>query len=155
MPGDLSRALKGRRLQLGLTLSQVARRVRTSPATISRYESGWHRFELYTLQKLASALGCRLRVGLEPVRPRTPAASPRSAIKRLGRLFWDTPLQQADLRRHPRWVIRRVLETGALEDVRILVQLLGKDKVLSEAASIRFKSPKTARFWKSMIELEG
>lgn len=155
MPASLSLALKQRRLQLGLTLSQVARRVRTSPATISRYESGWHRFELYTLQKLASALECRLRIGLEPVRLSTPAASTRSSLKRLGRLFWDTPLRQEDLRLHPHWVIQRILEAGTLEDVRILVALLGKDRVLSEAASIRFRSVKTARFWKSMLELEG
>lgn len=155
MPASLSLALKQRRLQLGLTLSQVARRVRTSPATISRYESGWHRFELYTLQKLASALECRLRIGLEPVRLSTPAASNRSSLKRLGRLFWDTPLRQEDLRLHPHWVIQRILEAGTLEDVRILVALLGKDRVLSEAASIRFRSVKTARFWKSMLELEG
>jgi transcriptional regulator with XRE-family HTH domain len=155
MLGSLSLALKQRRLQLGLTLSQVARRVRTSPAAISRYESGWHRFELYTLQKLASALGCRLRIGLDPVNPRMPAASTRSSLKRLGRLFWDTPLRQEDLHLHPRWVVRRVLETGALEDVRMLVGLLGKDRVLSEAASIPFRSMKTAGFWKSMRELEG
>lgn len=152
---DLSLALKNRRRQLGLTLTQLARRVRTSPATISRYESGWNRFELYTLQKLASALGCSLRIELEPIRRQGSPALPAVAVARLGRLFWDKPLQEADLVGHPRWVIQRVLEFGTLPDVRILVQLLGKAKVLEEAGSIRFRSPKTSAFWSSLRELEG
>ncbi|MBN1835024.1 MAG: helix-turn-helix domain-containing protein, partial [Spirochaetales bacterium] len=49
-PCDLSETIRRRRRELGLSLSQLARRIRSSPATVHRYESGWHRFELYTLQ---------------------------------------------------------------------------------------------------------
>jgi len=152
---SLSSRIRRRRRQLGLSLSQLARIVRTSPATIARYESGWHRFQLYTLEKLASALGCRLKVELQAVRLASPAVSWRSARRRLGRLFWDTPLGEADLRRHPRWVIRRVLEFGDLADVQLLVRLVGRSGILREACSIRFGSRKTHSFWESMIGLEG
>jgi transcriptional regulator with XRE-family HTH domain len=149
MTGGLSESLRARRLQLGLSLSQLARRVRTSAATISRYESGWHRFELYTLQKLAAALGCRLRIQLEPLDRGS------SAIDRIGRLFWDKPLEEEDYMRYPRWVARRVLEFGTLEDVRALIGRMGKGRFLQEVGAIRFGAEKTRTFWRMMLEYEG
>ena len=151
----ISQALKRRRQQLGLSLARLAGRVRTSAATISRYENGWHRFEVYTLQKLASALGCRLVIGLEPLSPEIAKPGREVVVRRIRRLFWDKPLQVADLREHPQWVVRRVLELGSLADVQALVGLLGKGAFLQQVACLRFYSDKTTRFWAAMLAQEG
>lgn len=151
----ISAALKRRRQDLGLSLSRLARRVGTSPATIFRYENGWHRFELYTLQKLASALGCSLTVGLAPLRFESAKPGKEAAIGRLRRLFWDKPLAAADLREHKHWVVRRVLEFGGLSDVRDLEGLLGRNELLRLAACLRFSSERTSRFWTAILAQEG
>jgi transcriptional regulator with XRE-family HTH domain len=151
----MSSSIRERRLQLGLTLSQLARRVRTSAATISRYESGWHRFELFTLQKLASALGCRLRVQLEPINRSVSTMASEAPTDRIQRLFWDKPLEDADFTHYPRWVIQRVLDLGSLMDVRVLIGRMGKDKFLQEVGAIRFSSDKAQAFWRMMLEFEG
>ncbi len=152
---DISRQLRGRRRELGLSLARVARRARTSPASVLRYETGWHRFELYTLQKLASALDCRLAVGLQPLASPGPKQSREEAARRLRRLFWDKPLASSDIQDHPLWVVRRVLEYGGLSDVQALVLLFGGSALLRLAACLRFSSPKTASFWKAMLAQEG
>jgi transcriptional regulator with XRE-family HTH domain len=153
--GGISGELKRRREALGLSLANLARRVRTSAATISRYENGWHRFEMYTLQKLAAGLGCRLVIALEPLAPDSAKLSRQAAMRRLRRLFWDKPLRPADLRDYPTWVMRRVLEYGGLPDVRALVHLLGRGEFLRLAACLRFPSEKTGLFWAAMLAQEG
>jgi transcriptional regulator with XRE-family HTH domain len=152
---EIPGALKRRRQELGLSLAKLAGRVRTSAATISRYENGWHRFEMYTLQKLASGLGCRLVIGLEPLVAHGAKEGRPTAIARLRRLFWDTPLRPTHLRDYPTWVMRRVLEYGGLPDIRALLRLLGRNEFLRLAAGMRFSSEKTGRFWAAMLAQEG
>jgi len=154
-PDEISQALKQRRRELGLSLAGLAQRVRTSAATISRYGNGWNRFQVYTLQKLASALGCRLVIALEPLRAVRGSPGKAAALKRLRRLFWDKPLRAADLQQYPDWVIRRVLDFGNLADVRALIGLLGRKAFLQRAAGLRFTSKKSERFWASIAEREG
>ena len=43
---EISRQLRARREEIGLSLAQLARRADTSAATLSRYETGWSRFEV-------------------------------------------------------------------------------------------------------------
>ena len=154
-PGDLSETIRRRRLELGLSLSQLARRIRSSPATVHRYESGWHRFELYTLQKLAAALGCRLRIELEPLAPETSGVTAEAAVARLRRLFWDRDLESEDFERYPGWVMLRVLEMGTLGDVRALLDLIGRQAFLDRLGGLRFASEKTEAFWRAMCRQEG
>lgn len=154
-PNEIPQALKQRRRELGLSLAGLAKRVRTSAATISRYENGWHRFQVYTLQKLASALGCRLVIRLEPLPSDTSPPGRDAALKRLRRLFWDKPLRAVDLLQYPDWVIQRVLEVGNLADIRALNIMLGRSEVLRRAAGLRFTSKQTERFWASLAEREG
>lgn len=152
---DLSQQLKHYRLLRGLSLAQAARRADTSAATLCRYENGWQRFELYTLRKLAGALGCRLKVELVPIESDRHDAARRFAFRRLGRLFWDRRLRKRDLEDYPLWVIERVLEYGSLQDVRCLVEMMGKETFLQRVALIRFKSAKTQSFWLEMLKREG
>lgn len=151
----LSKQLAERRSELGLSLSQLARRADTSAATLSRYESGWTRFEVYTLHKLATALGCRLVIRLEPKARRSQSVSPSEVVRQLERLFWDQDLSVQQLRLYPSWVIRRVLEYGSLKDVQVLMQWLGRDEFLRLVSELRFETEKTRVFWRQMLGREG
>jgi transcriptional regulator with XRE-family HTH domain len=151
---NLSTTLRSRRQALGLSLKQVARRADTSVPTLSRYETGWARFELKTLRKLATALGCRLRITLEPD-PVTDTEAIAGTAARIRRLFWDAPFSESALHRHPRWVITRVLEFGCLEDVRAIVRWYGRRRLLELAATARFSSRRPRVFWRSILDLEG
>jgi transcriptional regulator with XRE-family HTH domain len=152
---SISEQLKQRRLDCGLSLSELARRADTSPATLSRYENGWTRFETSTLRKLAMALGCELRVDLVPFEARSPGKMTRTeAIKRLQRLFWDSDLNEDELENHPVWVVERMLEYGNLEDTMILQVLMGRHRFL-ETVSLSRLSPKTREFWNQMLKKEG
>jgi len=152
---SISEKIKGRRLEMGLTMSQVARRANTSVATLSRYENGWQRFELYTLRKLATALGCRLQVDLVPLPSSTSEHGSVSGVERLRRLFWDRRLRRRDLDEYPVWVLERVLEYGSLEDVGFLVAKMGRKRFLESVGRVRFKSARTENFWRQLLTREG
>jgi transcriptional regulator with XRE-family HTH domain len=157
MHEDLSRQLRKERLAAGLTLSQLARRVHTSAATLSRYENGWGRFEVYTLRKLATALGCRLRIRLEPRKRPGEDAPPSHAegFQNLKRLFWDHDLREADLEAHPVWILERVLEYGSLADVQFLIRRMGRRTFLEGVREARMPTARTRSFWLEMLEMEG
>jgi transcriptional regulator with XRE-family HTH domain len=152
----ISDQLKQRRLELGMSLAEVARKAGTSSASLSRYENGWTRFETYTLQKLAAALACRLRIEFEPRDPAEAAGTDRAAaVARLQRLFWDHPLSEDDLAAHPVWITERVLDFGGLEDVRALARVMGREGFLHAAGKATRVSPRTQDFWRQILELEG
>jgi len=154
--GTLSEQLRRRRTDLGLSLSEVARRAGTSPATLSRYENGWTRFETYTLRKLAVALGCELKIEFRPraMPSRTPLDR-SEAQARLNRLFWDHPLREEDLRKYPVWVVERILDYGNLDDVRALRDLMGREAFMRAVPAARRVSPRTRNFWCQILEMEG
>jgi len=154
-PWDISTQLAARRRESGLSLSQLARRADTSAATLSRYEKGWSRFEVYTLRKLATALGCRLVVKLEPQEEPSKRVKASEAVERLGRLFWDQELTARHLKEYPLWVVGRVLEYGNLEDVRMLIRVMGRETFLAQVCEARFESEKTRVFWQNILEREG
>jgi transcriptional regulator with XRE-family HTH domain len=152
---DLSRQIGARRNRLGLSLSQLARRADTSPATLSRYENGWSRFEVSTLRKLATALDCDLVVKLQP-RPRwVEQPTVEHVTQQIGRLFWDQDLTANHLEENPLWVVERVLEYGNLGDIRILTAFFGREALLRLVGEARFSSDRTRVFWQQMLEREG
>jgi transcriptional regulator with XRE-family HTH domain len=152
---DISQQIGARRKRLGLSLSHLARRVNTSPATLSRYENGWSRFEVSTLRKLATALDCDLVVELRP-RPRwVEQPTAENVVRQIGRLFWDQDLMAEHLGKHPLWVVERVLEYGNLGDVRILAAFWGRDALLALVREARFSSDRTRAFWRQVLEREG
>jgi transcriptional regulator with XRE-family HTH domain len=150
-----STQIKARREALGLTLAEVARRADTSPATLSRYEGGWTRFEVYTLRKLATALGCELVIAFQPKVGPLDRPSTSEVVRRLRRLFWDVRLEVNHLETNPLWVVERVLELGDLDDVRQLVGLMGRESFLQHVREARFSSEKTRVFWQQILAREG
>lgn len=155
MQGDISALIRKRRRDCGISLADLARRVGTSAATLSKYERGWRRFELYTLEKIATALGCRVKVSFEPLHRRFGTKNTSSAIAQLKRLFWDQKLGKRDFTKHPVWVAERVLEYGSLQDVHLLISFMGKKRFYRCASQCRFHSRKTANFWKSILSQEN
>ena len=62
---DIARLVIDRRVKLGLTQAQLAALMDTSVSAVSRLESGQHRPNVETLQRLALAFGERLILGFE------------------------------------------------------------------------------------------
>jgi transcriptional regulator with XRE-family HTH domain len=153
---SLSDQLKRHRKEAGLSLSELAGRVGTSAATLSRYEHGWTRFETATLRKLAAALGCELRIELvASPKPSATRMSRVKAVEQLARLFWDHPLVSSDFDRHSVWVTERVLEYGNFQDVRTLMAIFGKERFLATVARAIRVSPRTTAFWQHLLKQEG
>jgi transcriptional regulator with XRE-family HTH domain len=154
---SISNILKNRRLALGMTLAQVARKSDTSVSALSRYENGWHRFELATLEKLAAALGCELSIKLDPLENTIlqDRKSAEEVIRQIGRLFWDRKPRPDDLSRYSRWVLERVLEFGNLTDVRALIGHYGRDGFLELVSTCRFSSRRTRVFWENILKREN
>jgi transcriptional regulator with XRE-family HTH domain len=151
---EVSAELRRIRLARGWSLVEVARRAGTSAPTVHRYENGWRHFELFTLAKLATALGARLGVTIEPIE-RESRATRTTVTRRIRRLFWDHDLRPSDLTRHPRWVVQRVLEYGNLEDVRLVRRYFGRSAFLDLVEQMHFGSKKTRRFWERILNCEG
>lgn len=141
---------------MGLSVYDLARLADTSPATISRYENGWTRFEMGTLRKLAMALDCRLDVRLSACSRGTgDSGSVQDIIEDLKRLFWDTEFSEDTAEDHPVWVLERVLENGRLSDVHALQHLMGREQFLKFVQKATRLSPGTRVFWDGVLRKEG
>ena len=152
---DISEQLKELRLKTGMSLHQVACKADTSSATLSRYENGWKRFEVYTLNKIASALGYRVRIEFDKLPDTARPLDSLAMVRQVKRLFWDSPLKVEHFSKYPTWVVERVLDYGTLQDVECLVRFFGREKFLEIISCIRFKSARTGTFWQSILKKEN
>jgi ribosome-binding protein aMBF1 (putative translation factor) len=66
---QFARLVIHKRMQLGLTQEELAKRMGTSHSVISRLESGQHRFSFATMRKLARALDTHLVYGFQDEAP--------------------------------------------------------------------------------------
>ena len=153
--GDISELIKKWRKKRGLSLSQMAKRVDTSPAALSRYENGWQRFEIYSLRKIAAALNCRLYVDFVPIHNYKNIQNEAEAWKKMKRLFWDKKINRNDLVNYPEWVIKRVLEYGKMEDVKFIISFLGEKIFFRNLLKVKFSSKKTDIFWQNILKKEN
>ncbi|MCK5115609.1 MAG: helix-turn-helix domain-containing protein [Candidatus Aegiribacteria sp.] len=153
---SISDKLRERRRECGLSLSELARLADTSPATLSRYENGWTRFEVATLRKLASALNCRLKIEFVPAEEFDRTRITKSeVIDDLKRLFWESEFNSEVLDRYPVWAVKRVLESGQLKDIHSLQILMGRDIFLESVLKSTRLSTKTQGFWNLILKKEG
>lgn len=152
-PPPIGTQIRRLRKERGLTLSALARRASTSAPTMHRYESGWNRFELQTLRKIAAALDASLEVRLVPHRHSASSAQPSRAevLTLLAPLFWDRKLQDPDLDDHPDWVLGRVLMFGSLLQVRAARRYYG-DSGIRKAIRRREIDARTRNYWELILE---
>ncbi len=155
-PGPLGAQIRRLRLSRGLSLAALARRAGTSAPALHRYESGWDRFEVATLRKIASALEARLdiRLTVEEGDPPEGVPKPASLVKLLSPLFWDKLLTPSDLSVFPEWVVRRVLMYGDLRQARAARAFFGSD-MLKKALAMRAVDPRTRNFWTILRREDG
>lgn len=150
--GPIGSQIRALRKERGWSLAELARRAGTSAPTLHRYESGWDRFELATLRRLAAALDVPLNVSLEPVRRER--SSSKSSRKRLvgllKPLFWDRRLEPQDLDDYPLWVLRRVLMYGDREQVEASRRFFG-DGAVREASAHRETDERTRNYWSLVL----
>lgn len=126
----ISTALRKLRLQRGLTFKQVAGLVGTSIPALHRYENGWDRFELSTLERIVTALGATLEIKITPTpRGRYKKPTAKDLLKILRPLFWDARVTLKSIQNLAEWVIKRVLEYGDVEQVRATLAFYSSQKV--------------------------
>jgi len=118
-----------------------------------RYETGWTRFELDTLRRIADALELVLEVRL--VRPEANAAcaslpEPGELVRELDPLFQERHLSANDLVEHPRWVLARVLSRGNLRQVNA-ARAFFSERDLRGALRRREVDEKTRTFWTTFL----
>jgi ribosome-binding protein aMBF1 (putative translation factor) len=66
---QFARLVIHKRMQLGLTQEELAKRMGTSNSVVSRLEGGQHRFSFATMRKLAKALETHLVYGFQDEAP--------------------------------------------------------------------------------------
>ena len=137
----------------GWSLAELAKRAGTSAPTLHRYESGWERFEVATLRRLAAALDAQLNVSLEPLRKGVPRSRPSKTelARLLSPLFWDRPLQPRDIDEYPNWVLRRVLMYGNRRQVEASRQFFG-DNAVGDANAHREIDERTRNYWNLILD---
>lgn len=130
-----------------LTLERLAECAGTSAPTLHRYESGWDRFQLRTLERIGTALDAGLEVRFHSRATETPdSPSASELVGILAPLFWDRELQTSDLSRYPGWVLGRVLMYGQLPQVRAARRFFGEEAI---AAAVRRREvdDRTRNYW--------
>lgn len=65
-------------------------------------------------------------------------------------LFWDVDRNNIDLKENERFIIKRVLEYGLLNDWRTLIQIYGLGKIYDVSITIKDIDKKTACFISSL-----
>ena len=145
--GSQIRAIRQAR---GLSLQALAERCGSSAPTLHRYETGWDRFEIATLRRIAAALDARLEIRLQIQDHETPVPDRRQLLKLLVPLFWDRKLSISDLHRHSRWVLGRVLMYGNPDQVRAARAYYG-DAAIIEAVAKRGIDERTRNYWMTIL----
>ena len=151
-PPPIGAQIRQLRQDRGLTLSAMARLAGTSVPAMHRYESGWDRFELSTLRKIAGAVGAVLEVRLVPApRPESTLEPAGEALTDLlASVFWDRELKQSDLEDHRSWVLARALMFGNDIQVKAARTYFG-DGAIRAAIRRREVDPRTRNYWTLML----
>ena len=151
-PSPIGTQIRHLREKRGLTLSALARLVGTSAPAMHRYESGWDRFELNTLRKIATALGAALEVRLVPSPERAPSSRPdaRKLLALVAPLFWDREIEESDLGNYRNWVLGRVLMFGTGTQVKAARSYFG-DEAIRRTIGRREIDSRTRNYWKLIL----
>ena len=61
-------------------------------------------------------------------------------------LFWDTPIEKIDVKKHKRYIVERVLTRGFLQDFYLLTKIYSTDEIKEAVKKSRELDPKTINF---------
>lgn len=61
-------------------------------------------------------------------------------------LFWDTPIEMIDLKKHKKYIIERVLSKGFLSDFYLLIKIYSNDEITTAIKSSKSLDKKTVNF---------
>jgi transcriptional regulator with XRE-family HTH domain len=150
--GRIGRQIRQLRRSFGWSLAILAKRAGTSATALHRYETGWDRFEIATLRRIASALDAQLEIRLvkKKNKPQTGKIKPDTLVKLLSPLFWDRGLTRDDLHEYPLWVANRAMMFGNLNQVRVARDFFGDD-VFKKAVNMRGVDERTRNYWNLIL----
>jgi transcriptional regulator with XRE-family HTH domain len=150
--GRIGSRIRELRLSFGWSLAELAKRAGTSATALHRYETGWDRFEIATLRRIASALGAQVEIRLvkDKQKPKTGKLNPAILVKLLSPLFWDRKLTNDDLHEYPLWVANRAMMFGNLNQVRAAREYFGDD-LFKKAVTLRGVDERTRNYWKLIL----
>lgn len=66
-------------------------------------------------------------------------------------LFWDVDLRRLNSQQHARFIIERVAERGNLEDMRLVWNYYGRDRIQQATQQARGLTPKTVAFFAALF----
>lgn len=61
-------------------------------------------------------------------------------------LFWDTPIEVIDLKKHKKYIIERVLSKGFLNDFYLLLKIYSNEEITTAIKSSKSLDKKTVNF---------
>jgi hypothetical protein len=61
-------------------------------------------------------------------------------------LFWDTPIQNIDIKTNSRYIVERVLTRGFLEDFYLLNKMYSKEEIVADIKKSKELDAKTVDF---------
>jgi transcriptional regulator with XRE-family HTH domain len=151
-PPPIGTQIRRLRKQRGLTLTELAERVGTSAPAVHRYESGWDRYQLPTLKKIATALGVTLEMRLVEVHgcETGPEHTEDDLVRLISPSFWDKKLEASDLEEYPEWVLSRVLMFGMTDQVSALRCFFGDDAIRGVIKN-RSIDARTRNYWELIL----
>jgi len=150
--GPIGAQIRRLRIEQGLTQAELAERAGTSAPTMHRYETGWDRFEIATLRRIAEALGATLDVRfVRPGGPPRTVSTRAELIGLLGPVFWDAELNSDHLEQFPGWVLQRVVDFGNREQMSAARAWFG-DEALAEAIERPGVDARSRNYWRMILE---
>ena len=69
-------------------------------------------------------------------------------------LFWDTESSRVDLGVHQTWFVRRVLEKGLWSDWKLMLKLLGRERIRVAVTEMRHLEGRALNFACAVLNLE-
>lgn len=61
-------------------------------------------------------------------------------------LFWDTPIEMIDVKKHKKYIIERVLSKGFLKDFYLLLKIYSNEEIIAAIKTSKSLDKKTVNF---------
>ena len=61
-------------------------------------------------------------------------------------LFWDSPIENINIKRHQKYIIERVLSKGLLSDLYLLIKMYSNDEIIAAVKKSKVLDRKTINF---------